>query len=67
MQDKLIEFIREEFLSDPDTKIDENTKLISTGLIDSFSLVLTQKFIEMSSEKKYRHRNTARALILFKQ
>ena len=52
MQDKLIEFIREEFLADPDTKIDENTKLISTGLIDSFSLVSLQKFIENEFGKK---------------
>lgn len=52
MQEKLIEFIRDEFLADPDTEINENTKLISTGLIDSFSLVSLQKFIEKEFGKK---------------
>ena len=36
MKDKLIEFIRDEFLDDPDVEITEQTKLISSGLIDSF-------------------------------
>jgi acyl carrier protein len=46
MREKLIEYIQSEFLSDPDINIDGNTKLISTGLIDSFSLVSLQRFIE---------------------
>ena len=46
MQDKLIEYIQSEFISDPDIKIDGDTKLISSGLIDSFSLVSLQRFIE---------------------
>jgi len=52
MKDKLIEFIRDEFLDDPGTQIDENTKLISSGMIDSFSLVSLQSFIEKEFGKK---------------
>lgn len=52
MQEKLIEFIKDEFLTDPDTKISIDTKLISSGLIDSFSLVSLQAFIEKEFGKK---------------
>lgn len=52
MEDKLIEFIMEEFLDDPDTALDLNTKLISSGLIDSFSLVSLQTFIEKEFGKR---------------
>lgn len=46
MEQKLIEFIKKEFLIDPDFEITMDTKLISSGLIDSFSLVSLQRFIE---------------------
>lgn len=46
MEEKLLEFIRNEFLDDPDTEITSDTKLISGGLIDSFSLVSLQTFIQ---------------------
>lgn len=52
MQDKLIDFIRDEFLDDPDTELDIDTKLISSGMIDSFSLVSLQRFIEQEFGKK---------------
>ena len=45
MEEKLIAFIRHEYLEDPDMDITEDTKLISSGLIDSFSLVALQTFI----------------------
>ncbi|MEO8512430.1 MAG: hypothetical protein ABI543_02610 [Ignavibacteria bacterium] len=45
MEEKLLEFIKNEFLEDPDTELNSDTKLISTGLIDSFSLVSLQTFI----------------------
>jgi hypothetical protein len=35
MEEKLITFIRHEFLEDPDMELDANTKLISSGLVDS--------------------------------
>lgn len=37
MHEKLIAFIRDEFLTEPGMKITAETKLISSGLIDSFS------------------------------
>jgi acyl carrier protein len=46
MEEKLLEFIRNEFLEDTDTEITPDTKLISGGLIDSFSLVSLQTFIQ---------------------
>lgn len=52
MEEKLIEFIKDEFLDDPDMEIDADTKLISAGLIDSFSLVSLQVFIEQEFGKK---------------
>ncbi len=45
MEEKLIAFVRHEFLEDPDMEITSETKLISSGLIDSFSLVSLQTFI----------------------
>lgn len=52
MEDKLIEFIIDEFLDDPDNEITQDTKLISSGLIDSFSLVSLQTFIEKEFGKR---------------
>jgi acyl carrier protein len=46
MEQKLIEFIKKEFLTDPDIGITPDTKLISSGLIDSFSLISLQRYIE---------------------
>lgn len=45
MREKLIEFIKNEFLENSDTELGPDTNLISTGLIDSFSLVTLQSFI----------------------
>lgn len=52
MEEKLIEFIKDEFLDDPDTEITIDTKLISGGMIDSFSLVSLQTFIEKEFGKR---------------
>ena len=52
MEEQLLEFIREEFLAEPDMVIDIDTKLISSGLIDSFSLVSLQSFIEKEFGKR---------------
>jgi acyl carrier protein/D-alanine--poly(phosphoribitol) ligase subunit 2 len=51
MEEKLIEFIKDEFLTDDET-ITPDTKLISSGLIDSFSLVSLQTFIAKEFGKK---------------
>jgi D-alanine--poly(phosphoribitol) ligase subunit 2 len=52
MEEKLIQFITGEFLTDPSRKITADTKLISSGLIDSFSLVSLQVFIEKEFGKR---------------
>jgi len=46
MEEKLIAFIISDLSDDPDLKISAETKLISSGIIDSFSLVALQAFIE---------------------
>jgi acyl carrier protein len=50
MKEKLIEFITKEFGVE-DIEINEDTKLISSGLIDSFSLVSLQTYIAKESGK----------------
>jgi acyl carrier protein len=52
MEQKLIQFIQREFLADPNSAITPDTKLISSGLIDSFSLVSLQRFIEKEFGKR---------------
>jgi acyl carrier protein len=52
MEEKLIAFIRNEFVSDPSQNITPDTHLISNGLVDSFSLVSLQVFIEKEFGKK---------------
>lgn len=52
MEDKLINFIKGEFLSDDDLDILPDTKLISSGIIDSFSLVSLQSYIEREFGKR---------------
>jgi acyl carrier protein len=45
MEEKLISFIKHEFVTDEDVEITADTKLISSGLVDSFSLVSLQTYI----------------------
>ena len=52
MEEKLIEYIKNEFISDNAIKIDAETKLISSGLIDSFSLVSLHRFIQTEFGRK---------------
>lgn len=52
MEDKLINFIKKEFLTDENFEITPRTKLISSGIIDSFSLVSLQLFIDREFGKK---------------
>ena len=51
MKDVILEYIRNEYLEDDDDDIDldENTPLISSGIVDSFSMVSLKRFLE----KKY--------------
>ena len=51
MKDVILDYIRNEYLDeeDDDIELDENTQLISSGIVDSFSMVSLKRFLE----KKY--------------
>ena len=52
MKDIILDYIRREYLDEDDlddVKLDENTPLISSGIVDSFSMVSLKRFLE----KKY--------------
>jgi len=51
MKDKIIKYIQDEFITD-DSILTPETKLISSGIIDSFSLVSLQSFIEREFGKR---------------
>jgi acyl carrier protein len=46
MKEQLIDYIMKEFVEDPDEEIEETTPLISSGLIDSLSVVSLVAFID---------------------
>jgi acyl carrier protein len=49
MKDAVLEYIRNEYLDDDDDDdidLDENTPLISSGIVDSFSMVSLKRFLE---------------------
>jgi len=46
MKEELIAYIMKEFVEDPDQEIDETTPLISSGLIDSLSIISLVVFID---------------------
>ena len=50
MEDTILEYVRNEYLSDDDeVDLDAHTPLISSGIVDSFSMVSLKRFLE----KKY--------------
>lgn len=48
MEDAVLEYIRSEYLEDDDEDVDldVNTPLISSGIVDSFSMVSLKRFLE---------------------
>jgi len=51
MEEMILDYIRNEYLDDDDdTELNVNTKLISGGIVDSFSMVSLKRFLE----KKYQ-------------
>lgn len=51
MKEMILEYIRNEYVDDDDDmELNENTKLISGGIVDSFSMVSLKRFLE----KKYQ-------------
>jgi acyl carrier protein len=52
MKEMILDYIRREYVDEEeadDVKLDENTPLISSGIVDSFSMVSLKRFLE----KKY--------------
>ena len=55
MKDMILDYIKKEYLDEDDADdmtLDENTPLISSGIVDSFSMVSLKRFLE----KKYEIR-----------
>ncbi|OPX23943.1 MAG: hypothetical protein B1H03_00090 [Planctomycetales bacterium 4484_113] len=51
MKDVIVDYVKDEYLEEGDeTEIDENTPLISGGIVDSFSMVSLKMFLE----RKYK-------------
>ncbi len=52
MKEMILEYIKNEYIDDDEVdeiQLDENTPLISSGIVDSFSMVSLKRFLE----KKY--------------
>ncbi len=52
MKDVILDYIKNEYIDEDEAdeiKLDENTPLISSGIVDSFSMVSLKRFLE----KKY--------------
>jgi acyl carrier protein len=50
MEDAILQYVKDEYLEeDDDTEVDFNTPLITSGIVDSFSMVSLKAFLE----KKY--------------
>jgi D-alanine--poly(phosphoribitol) ligase subunit 2 len=53
MKDMILEYIKDEYLDEEDAEdmeLDENTPLISSGIVDSFSMVSLKRFLEKKCE-----------------
>ena len=49
----IIDYVKKEYLDeDSDQEINENTKLISSGIVDSFSMVSLKTFLEKKFQIK---------------
>jgi acyl carrier protein len=46
MRDTIIDFIRDEYVEDEGVEVAEDTPLITSGLVDSFSMVSLKMFLE---------------------
>jgi acyl carrier protein len=46
MRDDIIQFIRDEYLEDPNQEVTELSPLISSGIVDSFSMVSLKLYLE---------------------
>lgn len=49
MERAILDYVKREYVEDDDTEVDLETPLISSGIVDSFSMVSLKTFLE----KKY--------------
>ena len=55
MKDAILEYVKNEYLDEEDAEdmeLDENTQLISSGIVDSFSMVSLKLFLESKYDVK---------------
>ena len=55
MKDTILDYVKNEYLDEEDLEdmdLDENTPLISSGIVDSFSMVSLKLFLETKYEIK---------------
>ena len=55
MKDMILDYVRNEYLDEDDeddVDLDENTPLISSGIVDSFSMVSLKTFLEKKFDIK---------------
>jgi acyl carrier protein/D-alanine--poly(phosphoribitol) ligase subunit 2 len=55
MKDMILDYVRNEYLDEDDeddVDLDENTPLISSGIVDSFSMVSLKAFLERKFDIK---------------
>ena len=55
MKDAILEYVKNEYLDEEDAEdieLNENTQLISSGIVDSFSMVSLKMFLESKYEIK---------------
>ena len=55
MKDAILEYVKNEYLDEEDAEdmeLDEKTQLISSGIVDSFSMVSLKLFLETKYEIK---------------
>ena len=53
MKDSILEYVKNEYLDEDDeddVELDENTPLITSGIVDSFSMVSLKRFLEKKCE-----------------
>jgi acyl carrier protein/D-alanine--poly(phosphoribitol) ligase subunit 2 len=46
MKDEILEYVIDEYIEDEDDEITYDTPLISSGIVDSFSMVSLKRFLE---------------------
>lgn len=46
LEDVVIEYVRDEYLEEDDEELDLDSPLISSGIVDSFSMVSLKAFLE---------------------